>query len=734
MLRKKIELQNPFRVERVGWRVVTVALAAALTLVGGVWNTFPAWGEGLTPQQVARLKLATGVVVSPDGGTVAYSLANPRIPGVDEDGPAFSHLWVADVKGTDKPRPFITGQASVSSLSWTPDGKGIAHLARRGGDTKTALYVIPIDGGEARKLFEAETDLSGYAFSADGRQLAFLSKTPTPKQVEDRRNQGFVQEVYEDGLLPTRVGVVTMEPDGIINAKARYLDLDGSASELHWSPVAGDSRLVVALAPTPTVDDDYMARKVTVVDTVANDGKGEVLARLDNPGKLGQVTWSPDGKTLGLISGQDVHDPSEGRLMVAPAEGGPLVDLLPDAPIHVKAFAWNGNDLIAVSDDDLGTRISLIRRSQTGASETVLFSDQAVNVSAFDLVGSTLAFVVDTPAHPPDIYVATLTPDGTLQDQGTGLQGKLRRLTDSNPWLKTVELAEQTAETFTARDGLKLRGVLIKPLGVTENEPSRGRHPLILAVHGGPEARVPNGWVTSYANPGQVAAARGFAVFYPNYRGSTGRGVAFSKLGQGDAAGKEFDDLVDAVDHLVNLGLVDSTKVGITGGSYGGYATAWCSTFYSERFAAGVMFVGISDKVSKVGTTDIPNEEYLVHALKRPWEDWTFMLERSPIFHATKSKTPLLILHGKEDSRVFPGQSMELYRILKTLGQAPVRLIFYPGEGHGNRRSHSRYDYHLRTLAWMEHYLKGPGVTAPPPPMEIEYPPIVAPASGSSQP
>ena len=131
-----------------------------------------------------------------------------------------------------------------------------------------------------------------------------------------------------------------------------------------------------------------------------------------------------------------------------------------------------------------------------------------------------------------------------------------------------------------------------------------------------------------------MAAARGFAVFYPNYRGSTGRGVEFSKLSQGDPAGKEFDDLVDAVDHLVAAGLVDQDKVGVTGGSYGGYATAWCATRYTDRFAAGVMFVGISDKISKVGTTDIPDEEFYVHALHRPWENWQFFLERSPIYHA----------------------------------------------------------------------------------------------------
>jgi dipeptidyl aminopeptidase/acylaminoacyl peptidase len=242
---------------------------------------------------------------------------------------------------------------------------------------------------------------------------------------------------------------------------------------------------------------------------------------------------------------------------------------------------------------------------------------------------------------------------------------------------------------------------------------------LILAVHGGPESHVSHGWVTTYSLPGQIAASRGMAVFYPNYRGSTGRGVAFSKLGQGDAAGKEFDDLVDAVDHLVASGLVDKSKVGVTGGSYGGYATAWCSTRFSDRFAAGVMFVGISDKLSKVGTTDIPNEEYYVHALKRPWEDWQFLLERSPIYHAGNSRTPLLILHGKDDPRVNPGQSRELYRHLKLRGQAPVRLVLYPGEGHGNKKAAARLDYNLRLLSWMEHYLKGKGGAMPP--SEIDY-------------
>jgi dipeptidyl aminopeptidase/acylaminoacyl peptidase len=235
-----------------------------------------------------------------------------------------------------------------------------------------------------------------------------------------------------------------------------------------------------------------------------------------------------------------------------------------------------------------------------------------------------------------------------------------------------------------------------------------------MIVHGGPEGHRRNGWLSTYGSPGQVLAARGFAVFYPNYRGSTGRGVEFSKLGQADPAGGEFDDLVDAVDHLVDIGLVDRDRVGVTGGSYGGYATAWCATRYSDRFAAGVMRVGISNKISKVGTTDIPREDLLVHSRKLVYDEFEFFLERSPIAHAKGARTPLLILHGKDDPRVSVTQSREMYRALKMNTQTPVRLVLYPGEEHGNKRAAARYDYMLRSLRWMEHYLNGPGGEAPP--------------------
>ncbi|MEM9879566.1 MAG: prolyl oligopeptidase family serine peptidase, partial [Pseudomonadota bacterium] len=161
-------------------------------------------------------------------------------------------------------------------------------------------------------------------------------------------------------------------------------------------------------------------------------------------------------------------------------------------------------------------------------------------------------------------------------------------------------------------------------------------------------------------------------------------------------------------------GLVDDTRVGITGGSYGGYAAAWAATALSQHFAASVMFVGISNQISKFGTTDIPNEMYLVHSRIWPWEDWGKMLRASPITYAGQSRTPTLILHGEEDTRVHPSQSYELYRHLKLRSAAPVRFVTYPGEGHGNRKAAAQLDYALRLMRWMDHFVQQKRQDLPP--------------------
>lgn len=674
---------GPGRVGLTAGIMLGVHLFAAAGLAGET---------AFAPRHVARLHSVLSAELSPDGASVAYTLAVPRHPLQDENGPAWVELHVVDAQG--RSRPFVTGPVNVSSVRWTPDGRSIAFLTKRGSDAVNALYAIPVDGGEARRVASLDADAQAASFRADGQRIALLAAEPPAKEQKDYRDKGFTQEIYEEDWRPVKVWIAEAAGTG----KPRKFELPGSASAVDWSP--SGRQLAVVLAPTPLVDDSYMFKRVCVVDV----DTGQVVERIQNPGKLGRVAWSPDGKHLAMISGADLYDPADGRLMVAAIPGdGSVRDVMPDYQAHVSAFAWKDTQtLVWIADEGTATTAGQVRldgrREILNGPATPILTNLSLSKD-----GRTRAFPGHLPEHPAEVFVQG--PDDKSP----------RRLTNSNPWLADLRLARQEVITWKARDGLALEGVLIYPLNY---EPGR-RYPLILYVHGGPEAHASNGWTTSYSSPGQVGAARGFAVFCPNYRGSTGRGVEFSKLGQADAAGREFDDLVDAVDHLVTAGIADKTKIGITGGSYGGYASAWAATYYSDRFAASVMFVGISDNVSKLGTTDIPEEMYLVHHRKRLWEDWKYFLERSPIHYVQRHRTPLLILHGKEDPRVDPSQSRELYRHLKTLDQAPVRLVLYPGEGHGNRRAAARFDYQLRMLQWMEHYLQGPG--GEPPAQAIDY-------------
>ncbi|MBK7256876.1 MAG: S9 family peptidase [Ignavibacteriae bacterium] len=268
--------------------------------------------------------------------------------------------------------------------------------------------------------------------------------------------------------------------------------------------------------------------------------------------------------------------------------------------------------------------------------------------------------------------------------------------------MSKTELGTQSVVHYASRDGVPLEGLLITPVGYEKGK----KYPLIVVVHGGPEYHWSNSWLTSYGEPGQVFAGKGYAVFYPNYRSGTGYGVEFAASGLGDPAGREFDDIADGIDHLASEGIADRERVGLGGGSYGGYAAAWFATYYTRYVRAVVMFVGVSDLISRNSTTDIAYEELFVHSGKPLEEMWDLALKRSPVFWAKQSSTATLICGGADDPRVPPTQSVELFRRMKMNDHPAVRLIQYPGEQHGNARQPGRRDVLFRTLDWYDWYVR----------------------------
>jgi dipeptidyl aminopeptidase/acylaminoacyl peptidase len=646
-------------------------IAASLAFAG-----FASAAESFEIEHLPKVKHAGNITVSADGKHTAYTVSNPRdMLAGDKDGTADTHLYVIGSGKNAKPIKFIGNKDGVSSLQFSADGETLFFKSKREDDKMTSLYSISMSGGEAIKRFEFETSIGDYAVSEDGSTLYFVAREK--QKEDDLKKKGFKAYVYEEDQRLASLWSVAL---GDSEAKATKLFEGGNVSSFDLSQ---DNKMIVAaVAPTNLIDDYYMQRDLHVIDV----NSGDVTATVDIPGKLGSFEFSENGKHIGLLAGTDIHDSSNGVLMVADTKSGKLTQLTPDAEQHIVDIDWMGKDILAVAHR--GVESAVVLYETDGDIKRTYKTPEDIVVRSADIGKGEIRFIADSPKHPREVFELT--------------RSKATKLTNNNTWLKDIELASQSTFSFKARDGRTVEGLLMQPSG----DAPAGGWPLIMAVHGGPEAHYSDGWLTGYSTAGQYAVADGYAVYYPNYRGSTGRGVAFAKEHQNDYAGAEFNDLVDGVDALAEAGVINRDRVGITGASYGGYASMWGATALSEHFAASVAFVGISNQVSKFGTSDIPNEMQLVHSLKWPWEDnWMNLLERSPVFHAGKAKTPILILHGEEDTRVHPGQSMELYRSIKVRTETPVRLVFYPGEGHGNRKAAAQYDYSLRLMRWMDTYL-----------------------------
>jgi len=655
-------------------------LKTSLALAIGLSSSLAFAQSAITVEDIPKVKSVIQTSISPDGESVAFTRSLPRKLYVDENGSNYSELYVVDDEGVE--RPFITGSVNIKSLQWSNDSKTIYFLAKLKDDKFTSLYQIPVDGGQAQAVMSLNgTSISSYQLSPDNKQLALLAMPAADKSDKELKKLGFKAEVYELGLKNKQLFVVDLaKEDKPLSPTA--INIDSYVSDVNWS--ADSEKLLVKTQPTALIDDRYTKSMWHLYD-IANE---KVTLSFKTQGKLGDAELSHDGKYVAILGAEDKHDPATGRLFIADTETAKITEWLPNFMGHVVDFEWSRKRNTLNFIANVGTQ-SFVASIKAGSNKYKKLVDEgqfiATQLSVSDS-DKTLALRGNSAKHPNEVFIVR--------------SKKAKRLTDSNSWLNDKRFAKQETIKLNARDGVELDGVLVYPLDYKKGT----RYPLIMSVHGGPESHDKDGWITNYSRPGQMGAARGYAVFYPNYRGSTGKGVDYSKLGQNDYAGKEFDDLVDFKNHLVDMGLVDSKRVGITGGSYGGYASAWGATKLTEHFAASVMFVGVTNQLSKFGTTDISNEMYLVHARSYPWDKWQWYLERSPIYWAGQSETPLLIMHGKDDPRVHPAQSMELYRYMKVQGK-DVRLVYYPGEGHGNRKVAAQYDYSLRLMRWMDNYL-----------------------------
>lgn len=653
--------------------------------------------DGMQPRHLSNIQNVTEVSISPDGNWVAYLLVTP----VDlTTGIGFfnSELYVYDVKGAGS-IPLITGSVSISSIAWVP---GKSQISFRQNSEKTIghqVFSIDIPTKEIDQLTDFARPVSSYKFrNAD--EIIFTSTEAPSVDKQRLTRMGIDIKVFEEELQ----NIELLSYD-LNTGKSRVLVGGRTVYDFEISP--DGSKIAAAVSDENLVDWYYMFQRINILDAET----GKVIRKMDNPGKLGKMVWSLDSKRLAFLSASKLEDSVVGSLFVMTADNEEeqfknLVNLVERKELSVIDVIWEDHNTLLFSSEE-STDISVTRINlKNNRRESVIPRGLAV-FRGIEINRNMLYFSGNTWEHPNELI-------------GYDMKKKrIDKLTNHNEvWLKDVSLAKQEKISWKARDGKSIDGVLIYPL----NYEAGKSYPMIVYIHGGPEACVKNGWNNGYSQWGQFAAAKGFFVFSPNYRASSGRGVEFTMAGYGDLLGTEYDDVIDGIDHLITEGKADKNRVGIGGGSYGGFFAAYSATKHSDRFAAAVVFVGIANQISKRKTTDIPWEDYYVHWGFWTHENWEKVWDASPVKYVTNNRTPTLILHGEDDPRIPVSQGLELYRALKLHGNAPVRMILYPGEGHGNRKNVNRHDYLVRTLEWFEYYLIKNHGSSEMPEKYIDYP------------
>lgn len=637
---------------------------------------------GLQIEHLSQQKMVFDVAVSPDAQLVAYMLIVPR-PISDGVGGAYRQLFVYDVK-TKEHRHISSLTSAFFNLSWSPDGKVLGFLMHSGTSSGVQLHGIERNASEVKQLSSFERSIRKFQWLDNQNIVFFANSLPTPEKQKMIENK-FDLKIFEEELLDVDLWR--------FNLNTTLADQLTSKVTVHDFVVSKDGKkIAAAISDINTVDASYMFKKIHVLD--AKNGK--LIEKIENPGKLSAMRFSPDGKYLAFQASSKVEDAVDGSLFVIELDQNKkysdAINIVEGMELSVVALEWESNStLLYASEESVD---NTIRRYDFGnkvkVQNQVILTGGQVCFSNFSVVGNNIYLAANTWQHPNELFHYDIK------------KSQISKLSNHNSFLEKVKLAKQEKISYIARDGMRVDGVLIYPLNYTEGN----SYPMIVYIHGGPEASVQNGWISNYSQWGQFAAARDYFVFFPNYRASSSRGVDYTMQGFADLLGKEYDDVIDGVDHLIEKGLVDKNMVGIGGGSYGGFFAAWSSTKHSERFAASVVFVGISNQISKRYTTDIPWEDYLVHWGFWTTEDYERVWNVSPVKYAHKSKTPTLILHGEEDPRIPVSQGLELYRALKMHGKAPVRFVIYPREGHGNALNINRLDYLQRTLDWFDFYIK----------------------------
>lgn len=660
--------------------------------------------EPLSVAETVMLRTVANPIMG--DGFVAFNMI---VPQPIEDGPGGSYLHLGVIEQPEQAREgtavvtrwLVAGTQSAGSIAIPKGQRAVSYLKRI--DGRSQVVVHGIDGGEA-SVYAKTPAVASYRWRPDGGAIAFTSLDAKPAARAAANARGFEPIVYDEDWRHVSLWLVEK------GKQPRRLTDGTTVFDFQWAP--NGKSIACACAPRNTVDASYMQKRLHLLDVKS----GELRKLVDNPGKLGDFAFSPDSRNLFYISAATRNDPHAGSLFQIKTDGSGEAECKSHGFLGMVQHLHTSSDGVLVQES-VGVSTRLVHLDGAGKPEWLFQpKQQRLAITGFGSHDGKLVFSASHANHPAELFL----PMGEAGLFGEAGEHQAVRLTNSNALLAGRAFGEQRVVRLRTRDGVLVQGLLVLPIGYQEGT----RYPLVIVAHGGPEAHFSDGWLTTYSQWGHLLAARGIVSWYPNYRSSTGYGVAFAMHDHGDPMGKEFDDHLDAIDFFDQQGLIDRKRVGIGGGSYGGYTAAWAATKESQHFAAAVSFVPFVEMRTKWLTTDIPTEFYYVHYQEKwPWQQSELLMDRSPLTWAERCQTPLLLLGGTSDPRVHPSQPHMLYRAVKLATDTPVRYVQYQGEGHGNRLNVNRMDYALRTLRWFEHYLLGDDERRkkPLPPLDVDY-------------
>jgi dipeptidyl aminopeptidase/acylaminoacyl peptidase len=638
-----------------------------------------------TPETVLSVVTVSNVALSPDGSRVLYRAESPATIS-ESRAVRRGALWTSATK-REHPELLTDVHSDATRPAWAPDGQRIAWIGRATSTEVPQVFVRDASSGEARVITAVARGVDAFVWSPDGTRIAFSSREGRTRQQQQAFDAGEDWTLFGEPVGQIRLHIVEL-------AGGRTWPVTPETMSVHyfaWSP--NGERLALIAAPTPSVDDEMLHARPFIVD--ARGGEPERVT--ETVGWVAFPSWSPDGTQIAWLGSAVVFDPWYSDVWIAPADGkGPARNLTAG---YEATATWLGplpgqpNTLALIVEEKQATTLQSIDL-RSGARK-VLAAPNGIfsGAPSFSSDGRTFAATINTPTHPNDVFVA--------RRDGTGRFDPVRRLTRSNPQIDERALGSQEIVRWKSRDGLDVEGVLIKPVGF---QPGK-RYPVIVHVHGGSEGVISNGWRATYNDWGQLLAARGYVVIYPNYRGSRGRGLTFISGNRRDMMGREWEDIESALDHVIASGLGDPTRAGIYGFSWGGYAAGWGATFASHRFKAAVGGAGIYNWISEAGSNESRWHEQRAHWDAPLYEHFNLYLERSPIFEVRRASTPLLMLHGELDQSCPVGQAIEMHTALKWKG-VPVELVIYPREGHGMRELPHQRDFLTRGLGWFDRHLQ----------------------------